>query len=174
VSADLSLLAARASKGDRAAFEAIVADTQDRLYRLALRMLGATGEAEEALQEAYVKAHRAIAAGRFDGRSDVGTWIYRIVANTALDALRRRKRETPPEPPSFDAPVTPEAKLALVELAGWLDDLAPDQRAAIVLVAIEGLTAPEAALALGCSEDAIEQRVSRGRAALRKRRDRDE
>ena len=98
-------------------------------------------------------------------------WLYRIVTNACLDALRRRRdtpREAPAEP-RFDGLVSAEARVALRELDALLAALPPQERAALVLVAVEGLPAKEAALALGCSEGAVEQRLVRARAALRAR-----
>ncbi len=103
MSADLKLMAARAADGDQPAFRAIVAHTQDRLYRLAARIMGNTADAEDVLQDAYIKAHRALTGGRFESRADVSTWLHRIVTNRAIDSLRardRRKEDGPTDEPS--------------------------------------------------------------------------
>ena len=173
MSADLTLMAKRASQGDREAFRVIVRSTQDRLYRMAARMTGSTADAEDVVQDAYLKAHRALCRGSFDGRSSVGTWLYRIAANTALDHLRRsqtRKEEPQSSDARVDQHVSSDARLALAELAQWLEDLPPDQRAALVLKSVEGLTSKEVAEALGRSEGAVEQLLVRARATLKKRR----
>src|SRR4051812_41166564 len=73
----------RMVEGDRAAFKTIVLETTPRLYRLSARMMGDEGEAEDVLQDAYVRAFDAIVEGRFDGRSGATTWLYRIVTNAA-------------------------------------------------------------------------------------------
>ena len=179
MSADLKLLAARATKGDRAAFRGIVLHTQDRLYRLSARMMGSTADAEDVLQEAYLKAYRALSDGRYDGRSNISTWLYRIVANAAVDGLRRRKSRPTDQPVNselarYDGNVSMEARLALQELDEWLSELPPEQRAVVVLKTVEGLTSAEVAKALDCSEGAVEQRLVRARATLRDRRARDE
>ena len=173
---DLRLLAARVSKGDGAAFRAIVEHTRAPLYRLAARLCGDLGEAEDALQDAYVDAYRALREGRWDGRSKVETWLYRIVTNAGIDALRRRREATGRDArePRFDGLVAAEARVALRELDAMLADVAPQDRAALVLVAVEGLTAKAAAEALDCSEGAVEQRLVRARAALRVKQDREE
>ncbi|WP_437484205.1 RNA polymerase sigma factor [Sorangium sp. So ce1014] len=168
---DLRLVAARVAGGDDAAFRQIVEHTRAPMYRLAARVVGDLAEAEDALQEAFVDAYRALREGRYDGRSKVETWLYRIVTNACLDALRRRRdtpREAPAEP-RFDGLVSAEARVALRELDALLAALPPQDRAALVLVAVEGLPAKEAAAALGCSEGAVEQRLVRARAALRAR-----
>lgn len=135
-------------------------------------MLGSVVEAEDVVQEAYVKAYRALSAGDFDGRANVSTWLYRVVANQAIDALRgraRRPRPTDTADESTSDLASAEQKFALAELSDWMGDLPPDQRAALVLKAVEGLTSPEIAEILRCSEGAVEQRLVRARAALRKR-----
>ncbi|WP_437634554.1 RNA polymerase sigma factor [Sorangium sp. So ce854] len=176
---DLRLVAARVARGDDAAFRQIVDHTRAPMYRLAARLVGDLAEAEDALQEAFVDAYRALREGRYDGRSKVETWLYRIVTNACLDALRRR-RDTPREAreastePRFDGLVSAEARVALRELDALLAGLPPQDRAALVLVAVEGLPAKEAAAALGCSEGAVEQRLVRARAALRARRTEEE
>lgn len=137
-------------------------------------MMGNTADAEDVVQDAYVRAFKALSSGQFDGRSGVQTWLYRIVTNGCLDALRRRKvrpvaAADPPEG-QFDGQLEADTRLALGELDRWLGDLNPDQRAVLVLKAIEGLTSPEIAEILECSEGAVEQRLVRARAALRQRR----
>ncbi len=168
----LEQAAARVATGDSAAFQIIVAATSDRLVRLAARLLGNISDAEDVVQEAYVKAFRALLADQFDGRSSVPTWLYRIVTRTAIDALRSNKRRKPhesPSEPSFDGGAQAEARLALAELVGLLETLPEDQRVAIVLKSVEGLSTPEIAKILDCSEGAVEQRLVRARAALRAR-----
>lgn len=166
--------AARVARGDATAFQIIVSATSDRLVRLGARLLGNVSDAEDVVQEAYVKAYRALAAGEFDGRSRVETWLYRIVTHGAIDALRSRKRRPVPADSlpeqSWDGLALAEARLALAELADWLSILPEDQRVAIVLKSVEGLTTPEIAEILACSEGAVEQRLVRARAALREKR----
>src|SRR5688572_13311576 len=80
----------RAQKGDRGAFGALVRTHQRRVFACALQMLGDAGEAEDSTQETFLRAWRAIA--RFDRRSELSTWLYRICVNVCLNALRRRRR----------------------------------------------------------------------------------
>jgi RNA polymerase sigma-70 factor, ECF subfamily len=170
----LEQAAARVASGDSAAFQTIVSATSDRLVRLGARLLGNVSDAEDVVQEAYVKAYRALLAGQFDGRSSLTTWLYRIVTRGAIDALRAGKRQktTPsdslPEA-AFDGLGQVEARLAVVELANLLEGLPEEQRVALVLKSVEGLSTPEIASILGCSEGAVEQRLVRARAALRER-----
>lgn len=166
--------ARRVAKGDDAAFRQIVVATADRLVRLAARMLGNAADAEDVVQESYVKAHRALSSGQFDGRSSVKTWLYRIVTHASIDAMRSRaRRQTLADSalePSLDGVASAEAHVALAELAEWLGALPPDQRAAIVLKAVEGMTTAEIAEVMETSEGAIEQRLVRARSTLRARR----
>lgn len=162
----------RVRAGDAAAFQRIVDATSARLVRLAARMLGNISDAEDVVQEAYVKAHRALMTGEFDGRANVSTWLYRIVTNQSIDATRSRKRRPQPTDTADESTsdlASAEQKLALTELEDWMSELPADQRAALVLKAVEGLTSPEIAEVLQCSEGAVEQRLVRARAALRKR-----
>jgi RNA polymerase sigma-70 factor, ECF subfamily len=164
---------ARFLKGDTAAFQEIVDATSTRLVRLSARMLGNMADAEDVVQEAYVKAYRSLLDGQFDRRAKVETWLYRIVVNAAIDARRKRaRRETNLEMEMAEdmatAGVSPiEARLALAEIADWLGALPADQQAALVLKVVEGRESAEIAEILGCSEGAVEQRLVRARAALR-------
>ena len=162
----------RVRAGDAAAFQRIVDATSARLVRLAARMLGNIVDAEDVVQEAYVKAYRALMTGEFDERANVSTWLYRIVTNQAIDAMRGRARRPKPTDTADESTsdlASAEQKLALAELSDWMSELPADQRAALVLKAVEGLTSPEIAEVLQCSEGAVEQRLVRARAALRKR-----
>lgn len=171
--------ARRAAGGDRAAFSAIVAATSARMFRLAARITGDPGDAEDALQDAYLRAFDALVAGRFDGRAEVETWLYRIVANGALDAIRSRRRRRArlhDDAEGLDAAASPAegaerlaARAALRELDAWMADLPADQRAAIVLKELEGNSTSEVAAIMKCSVGAVEQRLVRARAALRRR-----
>jgi RNA polymerase sigma-70 factor, ECF subfamily len=166
--------ARRVAQGDASAFQIIVSGTSDRLVRLGARLLGNVSDGEDVVQEAYVKAYRALLAGQFDGRSSVSTWLYRIVTRSALDALRGRKRQEKASDtlsePSLDGLAAAEARVAVAELADWLSVLPDEQRVALVLKSVEELSTPEIARILECSEGAVEQRLVRARATLRDKR----
>jgi RNA polymerase sigma-70 factor (ECF subfamily) len=171
-STDLERAASRVFDGDVAAFGMIVESTSDALVRLAARLMGSVPDGEDVVQEAYLKAYRGLSEGRFDGRAQLRTWLGRIVVNTALDALRSRKRAPTPRadlPEGADTNASAETRAALAELDAWLTTLPPEQRVAIVLKSVEGYTSAEIAAALGCSEGAVEQRLVRARASLRQR-----
>lgn len=174
---ELEAAVAQVVRGDAAAFRLIVEQTSRQFIRLSARILGSIEAAEDVVQEAYVRAYRSLTEGRFERRAGVRTWLYRIVVNAAIDARRERvrrlaqkKRDFAPEPlPEENA--SAEARLALAELNAWLFALPDEQRLAILLTAVEGLSASEAGEILGCSEGAVEQRLVRARVTLRQKRD---
>jgi RNA polymerase sigma-70 factor, ECF subfamily len=139
--------------------------------RYAARVTGDVAEAEDVVQESYVKAYRALVDGAFEGRSSVSTWLYRIVTRTAIDQRRGRKRRERHDERltegTFDGAAAADGLVALRELEGWLGELPEEQRSALVLQALEGFTNREVAEILECSEGAVEQRLVRARAALR-------
>ena len=165
---DAGLLAAHAA-GDEAAFGELVRRHRDRLWAVALRTLGDREEAADALQDALLSAYRA--AGRFRGDSAVTTWLHRIVVNACLDRVRRRKaRPTVPLPESGPGePAAPEgyaaAETALAVRAA-LDQLPAEQRAALVLLEIQGYSVAEVAAILGVPEGTVKSRCARARARL--------
>lgn len=163
-------------RGDDSAFEEIVEATNVRLVRLAARVMGSVEEGEDVVQEAYLRAYRSLVDGSFDGRASVETWLRRIVTNAAIDALRsRRRRETRDtalgSSGSWDGASLAEARVALAELDAWLGDLPVEQRIALTLKAVEGMSSGEIAASMGSTEGAVEQLLVRARATLRKRRD---
>jgi RNA polymerase sigma-70 factor (ECF subfamily) len=170
---DADLLAAHVA-GDPGAFGEIVRRHRDRLWAVALRTTGDPEDAADALQDAFVSAYRN--AGSFRGESAVTTWLHRIVVNACLDRLRRRRaRPTVPLPEEDGASghrgiADPRDDLDRLELRMEIDRalraLPDDQRAAIVLVDVEGLPVADAAALLGVPEGTVKSRCSRGRARL--------
>ena len=74
--------------GEEASFRQVVEATETRCIRLAARLMGNMADAEDVVQDSYIKAYKAISEGAFDGRSKVERWLIQIVTRTALDALR--------------------------------------------------------------------------------------
>lgn len=154
-----------------AGFAPVVQATSPRLYRLALRLLGVAADAEDAVQEGYARAYDALVAGRYDEREKLEGWLVAIVTRVSIDMLRSRKPRVPDDT-LVDTPASgpDEDSLASArDLSRMLDDLPPDQRAAVVLKMVEGMTSAEVGRALGVSEGAVEQRLLRARATLRKK-----
>lgn len=160
---DATLLAAHVA-GSPDAFATLVARHQDRLWAVALRTVRDPDDAADVLQDALVKAYRA--AGGFRGEAAVATWLHRIVVTTALDLLRRR-RPVPVEPVDLPDPVDAVAgREVSMDVEQALAALPPEQRAAVVLVDLQGFGVDEAATVLGCPPGTVKSRCFRGRARL--------
>lgn len=154
--------------GDPDAFGELVARHRDVLWAVALRTTGNPSDAEDALQEALISALRSVE--RFERRSAVRTWLYRIVVNASLDRLRRNAaRPTAPLDPDVD-PASGVDDVARttdrLDVMAALQQLSPGQRAAVVLVHVEGMSVAEAAEILDLPEGTVKSRCSRGRAQL--------
>jgi RNA polymerase sigma-70 factor (ECF subfamily) len=182
---DRALLRAHV-QGDPAAFGTLFARHRDRLWAVALRTTGDREEAADALQDAMVAAFRR--ADSFRGDSAVTTWLHRIVVNACLDRLRRSKvrrtevlseqaadhddpQRMPGTPVPASAAVVDPADLVVdherrAAVLAALTRLPPDQRAALVLVDMEGYSVQEAAAILDCAPGTVKSRCSRGRARL--------
>ena len=163
---DAALLAAHVA-GDPEAFALLVARHQDRLWAVALRTLRNPHDAADALQDAYLCAFRR--AHTFRGESRVSTWLYRIVVNSCLDRIRylSRRRTDRLDDALLDRPRPEEKEDDVADaVTEALSRISPEQRAALVLVDIEGFSVAEAAQILGCAPGTVKSRCSRGRAKL--------
>ena len=166
---DAQLLAAHVA-GDKNAFGELVYRHRDRLWSVALRTTSDPEEAADALQDAFLSAFRR--ADQFRGEAAVTTWLHRIVVNACLDRLRRRSsRPAVPLPDDLGQTLAdPGDQMSRRDtqlvIASALATLPPDQRAAIVLVDVEGRSIQEAAELLGCPTGTVKSRCSRGRARL--------
>jgi RNA polymerase sigma-70 factor (ECF subfamily) len=166
------LSSSRQARFDARDLDELIVSSTPRLYRLAVRLTGNLQDAEDVLQEAYLQAVRMLKAHMFLGRSALETWLYRVVTNGALRALRRQGRVTDGverAPPPFESRAQAEVRAELQVLASWLAELPEEQRAALVLKELEGLSTAEIAAVLQCSEGAVEQRLVRARGTLRGR-----
>ena len=175
---DAELLAAHVA-GDPDAFGVLVARHRDRLWAVALRTMGNPDDAADGLQDGVVAAFRR--AETFRGDAAVTTWLHRVVVNACLDRLRAAKvRRTEPLPDDLDdRPVraqlpSPDPDPAEHAEAGErrravlaaLSELPADQRAALVLVDMEGYPVAEAAAILDCPTGTVKSRCARGRTRL--------
>lgn len=179
---DEKALVAALHRGERYACNDLVAQYANRIYNVALRLTGHPLEAEEVLQETFIKACRGVEA--FEGRSSLGTWLYRIATNNGLMRLRRPEAPTVSLDGSVEEPVdeflpqhlqtwdwNPENVALTDELRQVMDQAVatlPDSlRSVFVLRDLEGLSTQEAADALGISPGNLKVRLHRARLMLR-------
>ena len=169
-------LVARAKEGEAEAYETLVRDNADRLFAVVLRFSATEADAEEATQEAFLRAWRNIR--RFRGDARFFTWLYRIGVNEAKRILERRPTagtvvsvEDRPVDDVADHSSDAHAGLEAAELRDVLERairrLPEKYRAAVVLRDIERLSTAQAAEILGLREAAFKSRLHRGRMALR-------
>lgn len=163
---DRALISAHLA-GDGQAFGTLVRRHQQRMWAVAVRTLRDPDEAADAVQDACLSAYRSAASYR--GEARVTTWLHRIVVNACLDRARRRaSRPTVPLPEQ--QPADPRDRLAeretTLEVERALATLPDDQRLALVLVELQGLSVQEAAEVLGVPEGTVKSRCFRGRARL--------
>jgi len=179
---DLTLSIEALKAGDRAEFAKLVEAYSNHVYRLALKILNDPQDAEDVLQETFIKALRALP--EFEERSKLSTWLYRIAVNEALMAVRRSQ----PDPLSLETEKEgEEGEMAPVEIVDWcclpegdllsaearrflnkaVQALSPALRAVFVLRDVEGLSVKETAEALNISEAAVKTRLLRARLKLR-------
>lgn len=175
-------LVARAKTGDQEAFEQLVLENQNRVYSLALRMLGDPEDAQDAAQEAFFHAWRALPA--FKGESSFSTWVYRLASNACIDHLRRRKRRRELEAASLsgedgerdwepadhqaDPALQTEQRMAQEAVEDALRALPPHQREILVLRELSGLSYQEIGQALELDLGTVKSRIARARLALKK------
>lgn len=161
---------ARARDGDHDAFRLLVERHGRSIHRLAFRMTGRIEDAEDVVQETFVRAFRQLA--RFESRSNFGTWLYRIGFNCAIDYMRSRSRREPTEPdetlerlapgvtgPSMDDLVYAGEIGRRVESA--LAELSPQERAAFLMRHYHGCSIDEICEALGLRTNAAKHSIFR-------------
>jgi RNA polymerase sigma-70 factor (ECF subfamily) len=163
-----SWLVGKARAGDVDAYEVLVRRHRDRIYRIALRMLGDRHDAEDVAQDVVIQVWTALAG--FTGASSFTTWLYRIVVNRCLNQIRRRRLtrpvldgDPPPAAGAEDMVIARQRARAAMEAVAALP---PDQRAVVVLHQLEGLSYREVAAVVNISEDAVRGRLHRARVSL--------
>ena len=174
---------ARIRSGDKSACDLCIEKHAPSLYRLALRLMNNEADAEDVVQESFLNAFKAI--DTFEGRSELGTWLYRITYNNVMMRLRGR----PPDPVSVDSTLDLSEEGALVpqqfydwcclpeedfqsaevrlELEKAIRTLSPALGSTFILRDLEGLSTRETAVALDASEDVVKTRLRRARLQLR-------
>jgi RNA polymerase sigma-70 factor (ECF subfamily) len=169
---------ARARRGDGEAFRELVERHSRSVFRLAFRMTGNEHDAEDVVQESFLRAYKQL--GRFESRANFGTWLYRITANCAVDLMRARQArhdvsrseslDAEVHQPAADAP-NPErmAQSAEIErtVQGALASLSPLERAAFTLRHYEGRSIDEIATTLNLGASAAKHSVFRAVKKLR-------
>ena len=177
---DDAAVARRIAGGDRAAFEALMRRQNRRLYRLARAALHDDAEAEDALQEAYLRAYQHM--GQFRAESSLATWLSRTVLSECLDRLRKSARrqnlvpmvslDADPAPAmSSDEQAAPDRALLRAQVRDVverkLDALPEDFRLVFVMRAVEEMSVEETAQVLGIPEATVRSRHFRARGLLR-------
>src|SRR6202163_2910054 len=168
----------RARSGDSEAFRALVEQHSRSVFRLAYRMTGNEQDAEDVVQESFLRAYRQL--GRFESRANFGTWLYRIVSNCSVDLMRAKQArhdqsradslDEAADLPAVDVP-GPERQAHSAEIdrrvRTALEDLSPLERAAFTLRHYEGRSIDEIGAALGLGTSAAKHSVFRAVKKLR-------
>jgi RNA polymerase sigma-70 factor, ECF subfamily len=168
---------ARARVGDGEAFRVLVERHSRSVFRLAYRMTGNEQDAEEVVQETFLRAYRQLS--RFDARASFGTWVYRIASNFSLDLIRARKRHDDRCDSGEDgAEALPSSTAGPERLAyasevrervsAAMEELTPQERTAFVLRHFEGLSIEEIGVALGTADSATKNSIFRAVQKLRR------
>jgi RNA polymerase sigma-70 factor (ECF subfamily) len=160
---------ARARRGDGAAFAALVRHYDEGLRALAFRLVGDRDRMDDAMQDAYLRAFRALP--RFRGASAPSTWLYRITYNACIDELRRTPATAPLDAVEEHADPRPgiaELLSTRGRLTAALAQLAPADRTAVLLVDAQGFDYAAAAEVLGVPAGTVASRLNRARTLLRR------
>ena len=172
-------IARRIAHGDRVAFELLMRRHNRRLYRLARATLRDGAEAEDALQEAYLQAFRAM--GQFRGDASLSTWLSRLVLNECLGRIRRHDRRENVIPmvaandrvtdACVDNSESPDAAMARAQVRNLLerrvDELPDSFRTVFVMRSVEDLSVAETSALLGIPEETVRSRHFRAKSMLR-------
>lgn len=147
-------------------FAEIYESNKARIYSTAYRMLGNSADAEDVVQDVFIKAYRKL--DTFEGRSQLSTWLYRITINRCLDILRKRKRQqTAPLDEAMGAVAKQTNLMKLIE--GMTPSLPPGYRTVFVLHDIQGLKHFEIAKLLHITEGACKSQLHKARLMMRKK-----
>ena len=155
----------RAREGDQVAFTALIRSYDPQLRAYAYRILRDRELMEDALQNAYLSAYRAI--GRFRGDASFKNWMYRIVHNACIDVIRRRRDHTELFEDSAVASDHAETGIARTDLLAAFARMTVEHRAVLTLIDVEGLDYAEAADILAIPLGTVRSRLNRARAAMR-------
>lgn len=173
-------LVARCRRQDSAAYDLIVREYSDRVYNYVRRMVNHPQDAEDLAQETFVRALTSIS--RFDGRSRISTWLFRIATNLCIDYHRAKKRKPDAAPLVWeedereheyaDEKPGPVEQLLEREMADLVDcaiqQLSPKLRTTLLLVDVEGLSYEEVATATRTPVGTVKSRLFMARNAVKK------
>jgi RNA polymerase sigma-70 factor (ECF subfamily) len=164
-------LVRRAQRGDQGAFATLVDTHRHRLYTLAVRELGSAADAEDAVQETFIRAWRALP--RFRAEATFSTWLYRICLNAVHDQRARAARGGGVGLDELAEPADPRDSILEAELSGELQQalagLDETYRTAVVLYDVLGRSYAEISEVLGVPEGTVKSRIFRGRTELARR-----
>ncbi|MCE5207263.1 MAG: sigma-70 family RNA polymerase sigma factor [Chloroflexi bacterium] len=181
IGGDDSLSLQKLQSGDRDEFARLVERYSDQIYRLAMKMLANSQDAEDVLQETFLKAFRSI--HNFKGFSSINTWLYRIAVNEALMLIRKRK----PDQMQVDLDVDEDDDQIPMQIVDWepmpedqlmsteniahlnrlVQSLSPALRVVFLLRDVQEMSVKETAEVLGITEISVKTRLSRARFKLR-------
>ena len=167
-----ALAIAKAKAGDSDGFHSLVGKHARGVFRLAYRMTGNESDAEDIVQETFMRAYKQL--NRYESRASFTTWLYRIAANCSVDVIRGRKVRQPVEVPESlrDRGPGPERLLYSNQVqdrvSEAMDDLSTQERTAFVLRHFEGLSIGEISGALGVKANAAKHSIFRAVQKLRK------
>ena len=170
---DQENIIARARRGDADAFEQLVIAYRDQVFRLALRMCGNEADADEAAQEAFLSAWKALP--NFRGDSQFSTWLYQLTSHAAIDLLRREKRQiaaeditevsvSDPAPSPQQQAERSETRQAVRDAMG---QLSPEYRQIVVLRFLQELSYEEIGAVLKLPPGTVKSRLNRAKAQLK-------
>jgi len=178
---DDEILVARTQRGDDQAYDELVKRYAERLYATVYHMTGNHEDANDLVQEAFIKAYKSI--GGFKGQSSFYTWVYRIAVNRTINFLKRRKNrhhyslddvdssiQTDPDFVELMSHVTPRREVGLAELQQQLNEalqkLSEAHRAVVTMHDIQGMTHADIAKVMKCSEGTVRSRLFYARQQL--------
>ena len=171
------LLLRRAQRGDADAFEQLMTPLENLIWRVCWHYTGQRETASDCAQEAMIRIWRSLDGYR--GECAFESWVYRIAANCSMDAMRKQKRDKSesiepmreagfdppdPEPGTEEKVIAEERRRKLRECIARLPE---DQREALIMTQLEGVSYEEAAARLGTSEGTVKSRVNRAKAKLK-------
>ncbi len=161
-------------------FESLLRETYNKAFHLALRLVGHAADAEDLVQESYLRAYRFF--HRYDPRLPFTNWLYKIMTNTHIDQMRRKGKlktvsldEIHPETGALmdlpDSALTPEERVLSREFEAdvqeALNQMTPEFRIAVLLADLEGLSYEEVSEIMGTSIGTVRSRIHRGRKQIR-------